>query len=136
MEKRSRTEEEALYELLWKNHNSIDPSKVISTVKADDGGTYVTLGGKRVPDVQLANFQSEAKMIEGTALWKVMVATLESAAQDSIFKASKNIEDVHYGKTMLLNIGIIENVFRVIQRPNLNKNPTVAAAQTRYPRSK
>lgn len=134
MAKRSRTGDELLYELLWKNHNALDPKLVISTVKTDDGGMYVTMGGKRVPDVQLANFQSEAKMIEGTTLWKSIVSTLEGAAQDSIFKASKNVEDVHYGKTMLLNLSVIENIFRVIQRPNLNKNPTVAAAHTRYPK--
>jgi hypothetical protein len=132
------TENELLFELLWKKHAAIDPYKVISSETAANGGMYVKLGGKKIADNELVNLQSEGKMIEGTRLWKILVETLTSAAEDSIFKSSKNMEDIHYGKTMLFNLSVLKNILSILQRPHLNQDPTKAVntqnyATTRHP---
>lgn len=125
------SEEELLYELLWKKHKAIDPFKVISSETQPNGGFVVKIGGQKMSEVEVANLQSEAKMIEGTRFWKLASETLRAAAEESIFKSSKNMEDIHYGKSMLFNISVIQNLFNIMKRPNLNKNPQ-EIAQERY----
>jgi len=134
------SEEELLYELLWKKHKAIDPFKVISSETLPTGAFIVKIGGQKMSETELANLQSEAKMIEGTRMWKLMVETLSAAAEDSMFKTSKNMEDLHYGKTMLFNISVFKNIFNIIKRPNLNKSPQEMTqerfAKTRYASNK
>lgn len=130
------SEEELLYELLWKKHKAIDPHKVISSESLPNGAFVVKIGGQKISEVELANLQSEAKMIEGTRMWKLAVETLSAAAEDSIFKSSKNMEDIHWGKSMLFNISVLKNIFTIVKRPNLNKSPQEVSqerfAKTRY----
>lgn len=122
-------ESELLYELLWKKHNAIDKGKVISSETLQDGSFLVKIGGKKMTQNEINNLQSEAKMIEGTRMWGLLLETATAAAEDSIFKQSKVIEDVHYGKAVLLAISIFKNAISVVQRPNLNKNLREVAAE-------
>lgn len=115
-------ESELLYELLWKKHNAIDPTKIISSETSSTGAFTMRIGGKKMTDTEINNLQSEAHMIEGTRLWKLMVETSSAAAEDSIFRSSKNIEDIHYGKAILFSLSILKNVLTQIQRPNLNRD--------------
>lgn len=125
------SEEELIYELLWKKHKAIDPNKVISSETLPNGAFVVKIGGQKMTETEVLNLQSEAKMIEGTRFWKLISETLTAAAEDSIFRASKNIEDIHYGKTMLVNIASIKNLFNILKRPNLNRSPQ-EVAQEKY----
>lgn len=131
------SEEELIYELLWKKHKAIDPYKVISSETTPTGAFQVKIGGQKMTESEVANLQNEASMIEGTRFWKLAVETLSAAAEDSIFRSSKNMEDIHYGKTMLFNISVIKNLFSIIKRPNLNRDPQKVVAkdyaQTHYP---
>lgn len=125
------SEEELLYELLWKKHKAIDPHKIVSSETLPTGAYIIKVGGQKISEVEVANLQSEAKMIEGTRMWKLIVETLSAAAEDSIFRSSKNMEDIHYGKSMLFSISVIRNIFKEISRPNLNKSPQ-ELTQERY----
>lgn len=124
------SEEELLYELLWKKHSAIDPHKIISAETLATGAFVVKIGGEKMSEVELANLQNEAKVIQGTRFWKIAIETLTAAAQDSMFKSSKNLEDLHYGKTMLFNISVLDNLFNIIKRPNLNRSPQEVTRET------
>lgn len=117
------SEDELIYELLWKKHKAIDPYKLISAETLPTGAFVVKIGGEKMSEIELANLQNEAKVIQNTRYWKIAIETLTAAAQDSIFKSSKNIEDIHYGKALLFNISVMENLFNIIKRPNLNRSP-------------
>lgn len=124
------SEEKLLYELLWKKHSAIDPHKIISAETLATGAFVVKIGGEKMSEVELANLQNEAKVIQGTRFWKIAIETLTAAAQDSMFKSSKNLEDLHYGKTMLFNISVLDNLFNIIKRPNLNRSPQEVTRET------
>lgn len=117
------TEDELLYELLWKKHKAIDPYKIISSETLPGGAFVVRIGGEKLSETEVTNLRNEGKMIEGTRLWKIVTETLTAAAEDSIFKSSKVMEDIHYGKALLFNISVIQNIFKILKRPNLNINP-------------
>lgn len=123
-------EDEILYELLWKRHNAIDITKIISSETTPNGQFIVRIGGEKMKEAEIQNLRSEAQMIQGTRLWKLMIETSSAAAEDSIFKSSKNIEDIHYGKAVLFSISIFKNILSTIQRPNLNKDPNEAQRAT------
>lgn len=116
------SESEILYELLWKKHNALDLTKIISSETLPNGQFVMKIGGEKATETEIANLKNEAQMIEGTRMWKLMMETTTAAAEESIFKSSKNIEDIHYGKAMLFNLSVLKNMLSVVQRPNLNRN--------------
>lgn len=131
------SEEELLYELLWKKHSAIDPHKIISAETLATGAFVVKIGGEKMSEVELANLQNEARVIENTRFWKLAISTLTAKAEDSIFKSSSNIDEIKYGKAMLMSISILENMMKIVQRPHLNKDPQKIFqknyAKTSYP---
>lgn len=126
------SESELLYELLWKKYNAIDLHKLIHVGQSSDGLWSVKVGGKVIKGTELTNLQNEAQMIKQTQLWKMMVEAKKNAAHAYMFTQMKTLDDSHYGKTMLYNLSIDEQIFLALE--NVHEAPKPHAyAKTQYP---
>jgi hypothetical protein len=108
-----RTEEDILYELLSKKTKAIDPNKVFWIGVAGDGVTVaMKLAGKKLPDNVASQLRNEAQMLSKMTLWKILTETLRHTAHQQMFEQMKTLEDSHYGKTMLFNVGVQERIVK------------------------
>lgn len=103
-----RSEEDILYELLSKKTKAIDPNKVFYVGASTDGNTIYRLAGKKLPDNVASQLRAEAQVIKKMTLWKILTETLRHEAHQRMFEKMQTLEDSHYGKTMLHNIGVQE----------------------------
>lgn len=107
----SMTESELLYELLWKKYNALDLHKLIHVGQSNEGLWSVKVGGKTIKGIELQNLQNEAQLIKSTNLWKMMTEAKKNAAHTYMWTGMKTLEDAHYGKTMLYNLSIDDQIF-------------------------
>lgn len=86
--------------------NSTNPDQVLRIDKAGK----VFLGGRIIADADKEIIAREAKTLENSKLWKVMLATLEADANERITLKSTTWEDVWAGKMQLYNLSIMKKV--------------------------
>ncbi len=107
-------ENELLYTLLSKKVGAINPFDVFYFKEGQDSlGNKVTtyhLGGKKIQPQQASQLRAEAKLLKATHLYKIITETLAHQAKLQMFELMKTLDDQHYGKTMLHNIGVIEKI--------------------------
>lgn len=123
----NRTEEDILYELLAKKTQAIDPNKVFYVGTATDGNMVYKLAGKKLPSNMASQLRTEAQVFKKMSLYKILTETLRHEAHLRMFEQMKTIEDSHYGKTMLHNIGVTETIV-----DKLCDIPAVAPAPQQY----
>lgn len=117
------TEEDILYELLSKKTKAIDPNKVFYVGASTDGNTVYRLAGKKLPDNVASQLRTEAQVIKKMTLWKILTETLRHEAHQRMFEKMQTLDDSHYGKTMLHNIGVQEIIVDKLCEIRINQNP-------------
>ena len=119
--------DELIYKLLASKIGSVDPENVFFAKLMDSGpnaGKYsATIGGKKITANQLNNLVQEAMMLERTQIWKLFTETTKHAADNSMFRASKTFEDMHYGKALLHAISLLETIVKSIQHAHVDEAP-------------
>lgn len=85
--------------------NSVSTESVLKVVR---GGTY--LGNEKITQAQADNLALEAKRIEATRLWQVMMETLKNDANQKMFTNSVSFDDMWAGKMMIYNLSVLDKI--------------------------
>lgn len=72
-------------------------------------------GSQRLSPEQRRNLNSDAETIEHTDLWRYMTNEVKYKAQEKMFAKSENYEDMYFGKAMLYNIQILEDMIKAVK---------------------
>ena len=92
---------------------------LIITSKPEDvfsikNGVFM-FGNEQMSHEEIKSMQEEIKFIEKTRVWTILVATLESDAQEKMFLKSTSFDDMWAGKMMLYNLSVVKNILRRIK---------------------
>jgi hypothetical protein len=104
------SEQEALTRLLGDKFNAIDPNKVVFVGTNSQGENVYRIAGKKLSPNQASLLRNEAQMIQKMQLWKVITETLKNTARLKMFEKSESFDDMRYGKAMLYNCDVMEQI--------------------------
>jgi hypothetical protein len=89
---------------------SINPTDVISV---DKGITF--LGNEVITNEEIHQLQEEIKYIESCRVWGIITNTLRQETIERGLTKSLSFQDVLTAKAMLINLDVIQNIFRTIK---------------------
>lgn len=96
--------------------------KDVLAVKTEDIITISTkvgaifLGKDKITDSEFKNLQEEASYLKNTRIWSILTNTLRDQAKKTMFEKSQNWDDMRFGKAMLYNIGVQENIVEILTK--------------------
>lgn len=80
-----------------------------------NGKEILYLHNKALEDAEVKNLQQEIRHLKSLWIWKIITETLKDQAQQVMFTKSKDYSDMVAGKMMLYNLGVQENIIKMIE---------------------
>ena len=91
--------------------NAVTPESVATYTKEGK----LCVGGQEITSDEALNLVAEVQFIEKTRFWEICQNTLKDQAQKTIFERSKTIEDIVWGKALLYNLDLQNQVLKIIK---------------------
>lgn len=98
--------------LNWLTKDLFNAVRAEDVLKKDDKTVYFLdrpLDGDRVQQIK-----SEAETFKKSLLWKILEVGIKNEANKSIYRVSEKIEDARFGKAMLYNLKIEDDILNEI----------------------
>lgn len=95
--------------LLKNLYNSIDTEDILTVTKQG-----YKIGNTILDRNQIEGLKNQASVIKQSDLWKYVSNNLKYLANYQMYRNSKNIDDLIFGKAMLYNLDIINKLFNKI----------------------
>lgn len=89
---------------------SINPHDIISIEKG-----IMFLGNEVVTEAEVKQLQEEIKYIETCRVWGVITNTLRQETIERGLTKSVSFQDVLTSKAMLINLDVIQSIFKIIK---------------------
>jgi len=96
----------------WLTKDLFNAVRAEDVLKKDDKTVYFLdrpLDGDRVQQIK-----SEAETFKKSLLWKILEVGIKNEANKSIYRVSEKIEDARFGKAMLYNLKIEDDILNEI----------------------
>lgn len=90
--------------------NLLNASSPDLVLRVDGKTGKIFLGGKVMNDMDREVIARDAKTLESSKLWKIMIATLDADANERIVIKSTTWDDVWAGKMQLYNLQIMKKI--------------------------
>ena len=71
-------------------------------------GKQFTIAGKILPENDVQGIISGAEAMQNLDIWKLMILDMKHEANKAMYQNSKSIEDMTFGKAMLLTIDVMQ----------------------------
>lgn len=104
------TTEDAFMHVLMKKdlHGTKGYGIMVGGTRVKIDGKESTIGGKILDKEETKSLVSEARIIQRSKLWKMMVESQKWIANDKIQNKSVTTDDLHFPKAVLYNIDVFQ----------------------------
>ncbi len=98
---------------------SINPDNIIDIDLLSQG--ILKIAGEQITEEELKNLREEAVYLKNCRIWTLLVDTIKTEAQKTMFYKSQNFEDMRTGKMMLYNLRLLEIIVNRVESYKINK---------------
>jgi len=107
--------------------NGVTADEILSIEsKTINGAVYpytLKIGDTILPSQDIIRLQTEAEMLKNFYLWELLLKRTQYVAQLKTCEKSTGIEDVYFGKAMILAVQTIKEVIETILKFKVEKIP-------------
>ncbi len=108
-------------------------------VKASDIFTFdaklgrLFLEGRQLEDKEIRGLQEEVRYLEKTAIYGIWMNTVKDQAKQKMFEKAESFEDMKWGKAMLKDLELIEQINKVIKAWQPRVSPQTILSKQNQP---